>query len=749
MADKRHGMTEEQIEARVQALLAQMTVEEKVAQTCMMRGNDYATRPSSIHGCSVEPDTEFDFERLKADFGEDGMGFIHDMYSTPAAFNKLQKYFVEHTRLGIPAIFTAEALHGVNGTRGTIFPCPINYGATFDPPLVQQIGEAIGRETRALGMHEILAPNLDVSRDPRWGRTEETFGEDTYLSTRMATAIVSGEQKGDVSRPDAVVAEPKHYCVHGIPEGGTNCAPARAGRREIESCYLPVFEAAIREGGAYSVMVSYNSIDGDPLMASSYYLKDVLKDRLGLKGYSRSDWGGVGRLRHMHYLVSTDKDAIAMAVCNGLDVEGCDYPPIFWKQTIVELVQEGRLSMERLNDMCGRVLRVKLELGLFENPYTDETAYADIVHCEAHQQIAYEVAKESITLLKNDGTLPLKSGLSSLALIGPSSNMQKLGGYSSLPQFPIPTLYEELKKALGEDVIIRQHDGCAITEGEKRAWSVEGQPHLYLNSTEEIETNIEEAVALAADCDVIVAVCGDNAFTTGEGRDRCELTLYGRQQELIERLAALGKPLVLVLENGRPFQLTRENEICNAILMAWFGGENGARAIADALLGHFSPAGRLPVSLPRSAGQLPCYYSRLPGSDDVYIDGTKKAFFPFGFGLSYTTFDYSDLRIERQEGYDVTVHCTVENTGGVDSDEVVQLYIDDVDSTMVTPRLLLKGFERIHLKAGEKRTVTFRLGYDSFKLMDRNYEWTVEPGVFRILVGASSQDIRLEGSVTF
>ena len=269
-------------ERRAADLLARMTLAEKAAQTCMMRGVEYATKPDARQHCSVEPDTDFDRDRLKADFDADGIGFIHDMYSTPAAFNKIQRYFVENSRLGIPVIFTGEALHGISGVRGTVFPCPLNFGATFDPDLVRLVGEAIGRETRALGMHEILAPNLDVARESRWGRIEETFGEDTYLSSRMAAAIVSGEQKGDISRPDAVIAEPKHYCVHGIAEGGTNCSPARAGRREVESCYLPVFEAGIREGGAYNVMVAYNCVDGDPLMCSEWYLKDVLKERFGL-----------------------------------------------------------------------------------------------------------------------------------------------------------------------------------------------------------------------------------------------------------------------------------------------------------------------------------------------------------------------------------------------------------------------------------------------------------------------------------
>ncbi|MBR6570866.1 MAG: glycoside hydrolase family 3 C-terminal domain-containing protein [Clostridia bacterium] len=736
------------IERRVADLVSRMNLHEKAAQTCMMRGVEYATRPCPRHGCSVEPDTGFDTERLLQDFGEDGMGFIHDMYSTPAAFNRIQRHFIEHSRWGIPAIFTGEALHGISGIRGTVFPCPLNFGATFNPALIHQVGEAIGAEARSLGVHEILAPNLDVAREPRWGRIEETFGEDTYLSSRMAAAIISGEQKDDLARSDAVVSEPKHYCVHGIAEGGTNCSPARAGRREVESCYLPVFEAGIREGGARNVMVSYNCVDGDPLMCSEWYLKDVLKDRMQLKGYSRSDWGGVLRIKTDHRLVSTDKAAIGLAVRNGLDVQGCDYPPAFWKQTIIELVQEGYLTMERLDDIVTRVLRIKMELGLFEHPYTDETAWEDVIRCEKHRAVSHQTAQESIVLLKNNGILPLKPAPSSVALIGPCSASQKLGGYSSVPQFPIPSIYDELRAALGDDVIIRQCSGCAITPGTHEPRVVDGQPHLNSDAEAALADEVDEAVTIAAECDVIIMVGGDNTITSGEGRDRCELTLNGRQREMIERLSKLNKPLILVLENGKPLDISVESEVCDAVVMAFFGGESGARAIVEMLLGQFSPAGRLPISLPRSSTRVPCYYSMLPGGAPEFLEGPKDALFPFGFGLSYTHFEYSDLSICQTAPYDVTVSCVVRNAGSMDGDEVVQLYLDDVEGSVVRPLLLLKGFERIHLRRGESAKVTFHLNEESFRLMDIHYRWTVEPGTFRILIGAASTDIRLEGAVT-
>ena len=733
-------------EARAEDLVSRMSLPEKAAQTCMLRGVEYATKPSPKHDCSVEADTDFYYEKLLRDFGTDGFGFVHDMYSTPAAFNKMQRHFVESSRWGIPVIFTGEALHGITGLRGTVFPVPLNWGASFDPELVERIGGAIGAETRALGIQEILAPNLDVAREPRWGRIEETFGEDTCLSSRMAAAIVRGEQKGDISRPDAVAAEPKHYCVHGIAEGGTNCSHARAGRREVESCYLPVFEAGIREGGAWNVMVSYNSVDGDPLMCSQWYLKDVLKERLGLRGYSRSDWWGVAKLKNGHRVVSTDKDAILLAMRNGLDVQGCDYTPQFWKQTVTELVEEGRLSMERLDDIVRRVLRVKFEMGLFDAPYTDENAWERVVRCDAHRQIALEAARKSLVLLKNDGTLPLKN-LSSIALIGPSSGAQKIGGYSSIPQFHVPSVYEELKALAGDRVLIRQCSGCGISS-RTAPRTVDGQPHLNTKGEAAIEENMDEAVAIARDCDVIVFVGGDDTVTSGEGRDRCELTLYGPQRQLLERLSKLGKPLVLVLENGKPLELSQESGFCSSILMTFFGGEAGARAIAEALLGQISPGGKLPISLPRHSTRIPCYYSMLPGGDLQFLEGPKGPLYAFGHGLSYTSFEYSDLRIEKTGPTDAAVTCTVTNTGPMEADEVVQLYIEDVDSSVVTPLKLLKDFHRLRLAPGEGKEVRFALGYDHFKLMDIRYEWTVEPGRFRILVGSGSEDIRLEGDIT-
>ena len=739
------------VEERVEDLLSRMTLEEKAAQLDMTRGVEYAHKPSDVHNCSVEADSGFDFQKIREIFGSRGVGFVHDTYSVPAVMNRLQKYFVEETRLGIPCIFTGEALHGISGTRGTIFPVPLGLGATFAPETVRLVGEVIGRETRALGMHEILAPNLDVAREPRWGRTEETFGEDTCLSSKMAAAIISGEQKdGALDRPDAVASEPKHYCVHGIPEGGTNCSAARAGEREIRRDYLPVFEAGIREGGACNVMASYNSIDSDVVMCSHKYLTDILKNEMGAQGYARSDWGGIGRIRRLHHLVRDDRDALCLAIGNGLDVQGCDLDNQYFEETLVSLVKEGRLPMERVDDAVRRVLRMKFRLGLFERPYTDETAWEGEIRSQKNRDIALLAARQSITLLKNDGVLPLGESVRSIALIGPSSAHQKIGGYSAVPVgYAIPSVYEELQRLVGHRVQIFQCDGCPITEGPKTEYYVEGQPHLFSKGEEEIADCMEQAVEIAAKCDVIVMVGGDNTITSGEGKDRCELTLAGKQRELIQKLSQLGKPLVLVLENGKSVDLSIEEGCCCAILAAWFGGEFGAQAIAEALLGILNPAGRLPVSFPQSSTRLPCYYSMLPGGDLNFMEGTKLARYPFGHGLSYTSFSYSGLKAEliSRDPLRVSVSVTVRNTGNRDGEEVAQIYVDDVDSSVATPPLLLKDFQRVFLKAGEEKTLDFELDEKAFRLMGLDYRWTVEPGEFRILAGASSRDIRCETQI--
>lgn len=737
-------------EERAKALLSVMTLEEKVAQMDIIRGVEFCTKPHKLYHCAVHSDSEVNYDKLEETLSTRGIGFIHDCYSHPVLFNKLQKYMVENTRLGIPCMFTGEALHGILWPGATVFPVPLALAASFDRTNVNKIGRAIASETRALGMHEILAPNLDVAREPRWGRVEETFGEDTYLSSELAFQIVTGEQQdGNIERNDAVVCEPKHYCVHGIPENGINCAQARAGRREIEQSYLPVFETAIKKAGAYNVMACYNAIDGEVVLSSKYYLTDILRKRWGMKGYVRADWGSVVRLCNRHFTAETDEDAICDSVNAGLDMQGCcDYDTEIWEGTIVKNVKSGRIPMERIDDAVLRVLTIKFKLGLFENPYTDEKMHENVIRCEKHLSDSHEAAKKSMTLIKNNGILPLEKGkYKKIALLGPSANRQRLGGYSSVPDgYELKSVLDELEVLIGDEAEIEYCNGCGIPK-DIHVETQEGQPHLVEVYDEDEKECISDAVRIAEKSDVVIIVGGDNTFTSSEGHDRADLKLPGKQRELIEKVAKTGKPVILVLENGRAVDLQVESGICDAILLAWFGGETGAKAIAETLVGLNNPAGRLPVSFPQDSYRIPCYYTVLPNNTEVMFEGSRRPRYEFGFGLSYTEFEYSNLRINKKGELDYIVSVDVKNTGKVKGDEVVQLYVNDKISSIITPLKELKGFNRITLDVNETKTVEFTLGFDSFKLLNKDYEWVVENGEFEVLVGASSDDIRLNETI--
>ncbi len=730
-------------EERAEDLLSRMTLREKIAQLDMKFGSSYCTEKEDNDNCSVKETSDYNWEKMKEDF-PDGLGYVHDNYSVPAIMNKVQKFFIENSRLGIPVIFTGEALHGICGTRGTILPIPTAWAATFEPDYAYQAGRIIATEARSLGIYEVLSPNLDVARDPRWGRTEETFGEDTCLSSKMAVQICKGHQNGDISAKNTVISEPKHYCVHGIPEAGVNCGTARAGVREIESYYLPVFEAAIKEGGAYDVMVSYNSIDGDLMMTSKHYLKEVLKERFGLKGICRSDWGGLRRVHYLHKMAKNEKEGIFLSKKNGLDCQGGDeYSNKFWVESLEELVNEGRLDEENINESCRRVLKLKFKLGLFENPYTDENEYKEIINRKDHLEKALEIAQKSVILLKNNGILPLgKNKYKKIALIGPSSNKIRLGGYSAKPQGRVlETIYDVLKKELPDCEII-QCDGCGISDGDFE-FALSDQHHLQGVVAEKQDENIEEAVRIASECDLVIFCGGDDTISSGEGRDRCELTLCGKQSFLIKELSHTGKPIVFAMLHGKPLAIKEESEICDSVISCWFGGECGSQAVCDVILGKVNPGGKLPFSMPRRSTMIPCYYSMLPGASNEYYEGNGKALYPFGFGLSYTTFDYLNMNVEIKGKTDVEVCVTVKNSGKVSGDEVVQIYVEDCESTVVTPTVLLKDFKRIAFEPDEEKTITFSLDCNAFKLLNQEYEWVVEPGRFKIHAASSSRDIKL------
>lgn len=858
------------IEERVQSLLSLMTMEEKAAQLDMLRGSEYTDRPHPIDQNSIHENANYRFDELGEKLGSVGIGFIHDNYGAPDKANALQKFIMDTHRLHIPAIFTGEALHGIAYPGASVFPTPLGLAASFDRDNVHQVGKRIGAETRAIGIHNIFAPNLDIGREPRWGRTEETFGEDTFLAAEMAAQIVSGEQGDKLSDDDAIISEVKHYCGHGVPEGGLNCAPTHAGLREVETEFLPVYESAIMRGGAYCAMASYNCIDSEVMIASRHYLTEVLRDRFHMKGFVRSDFGAVKRLQTLHMMTDNDLDSMEMAFNSGLDVQGFDFPNEVWQQGLCTLVREGRISEERLNEAVARVLRAKFELGLFEHPFTDEEKYRTVLRGDVSRQVNQRAAEEALVLLKNDGILPLSKDVRSVAVLGPGAKEQRIGGYSSKPfGYQIPTVAEEVA-ALLPNAKVTAVSGCGIRDYDfmpiPRAWynkpvsicfyagadfasepvgRMESEaihfnwaitkPHasvpmqgygatfegsfvvdkcslnlcyrpdagLAFRTSDSVKVwidgellidgsgndrqqtpmarfpfkdkeehtfrieyildtsgsefafgvcsgeteSIEMAVEAAKASDAVIVVVGDDTSICGECRDRAELKLFGQQQELVRAVAATGKPFVLVTVIGRPADLSEESTLANAILNAWYGGEWGAWAIVRAIFGESVPCGKLPISFPRSVGRLPDYYCRLPGKNTHYIEGSPDALYPFGYGLSYTSFEYSDLALESDAPASLKVTFKVKNVGQRASCAIPQVYVRDECSSVVTAMKLLKGFERVQLDAGEEKQVTVTLKEHAFSLFGLDMRWKVEPGWFEIMVGDSSDDIRLRGRV--
>lgn len=649
------------------------------------------------------------------------------------AYNALQHYAIDSTRLGIPIILAEEAPHGHMAIGTTVFPTSIGLAATWDTALVEKVGAVIGSELTAQGGTIGYGPVIDLSREPRWSRVEETYGEDMFLTSEMASAMVRGTSgKG-------VISTLKHFVAYGIPEGGHNGSPSHIGPRDLEENVLPTFKAAI-DNGALSVMTSYNTIDGVPTTCNPDLLTGVLRDRWHFRGFVVSDLESIDGIYGSHHVASSKQEAGEMALKAGVDV---DLGANCFSQ-LKESVESGRVSMKTVDQAVMRVLLRKFEAGLFDNPYLPEGSAAD-VRSEANLEVAAQAARESATLLKNNGVLPLKEG-ARIALIGPNAdNMyNQLGDYTA-PQDPahIITMREGLEEAGARVTYVK---GCAIRDTRKN--------------------QIEEAVRAARQADVVVAVVGGSSardFRTkyidtgaavvdensvsdmeaGEGFDRSTLDLLGLQLPLLEALKATGKPLVVVYIEGRPLNKNWAADKADALLTLWYPGGEGGKALADVLLGRYNPAGRLAVSVPRSVGQLPVYYNRkVPFSHD-YVEESANPLYPFGYGLSYTTFEYSDLQASAEK---VTVKVT--NTGERDGDEVVQVYIRDLVASTARPRKQLCAFSRVHVKAGETVTVELPLARSAFELVNPAMERVVEPGEFEIQVGASSEDIRLSETLS-
>ncbi len=733
------------VERRVADLLGRMTLEEKVAQLVCL----WAARPQ------VRPQTDFstdlgDFSPEKARVVmQHGIGQIarqrerKDPRDAARFANALQKWLVENTRLGIPAIFHDEALHGLMAQRGTHFPQPLSLASSWDPEFATRVFTVAALETRARGSHQVLGPNLDLAREPRWGRIEETYGEDPYLVSRMGVAVIKALQgPGPGVDDEHVMATAKHYAAHGQPEGGTNIAPANYSERILREYFLPSFEAAVREANVASVMASYNEIDGVPSHASHWLLDKVLRQEWGFRGHIVSDYYGIPQMQSLHHIASDDAAAAQLAIEAGVDIELPD-PQAYTH--LVQLVREGRVSEAVLDRAVARNLRAKFLLGLFEKPYVDAERTERLTNAPAHRQLAAEAARRSITLLKNENnTLPLDiTRLKSIAVIGPNADRAHLGGYSDPNPGRGVSVLEGVTKKVGGRVQVNYARGVNITQEGGDWWADTSR----LAAPEEDARLIAEAVEAARKSDVAVLVLGGNEDTNKEAwadnhlGDRDTLELVGRQNDLVKAVLATNKPVVVMLINSGPLAINYIAENVPAILEGFYLGQETGTGVADVLFGDYNPAGKLPVSFPRSVGQLPIYYNYKPTARRGYLFTSKEPLFPFGHGLSYTTFEYTaptvtPARIGPSGSAQVSV--TVRNTGRRAGDEVVQLYIRDLVSSVTRPVKELKDFRRISLAPGESKTVTFTLTPDKLSFLDLHMQRVVEPGQFDIMVGTSS-----------
>ncbi len=841
------------VEVRVSDLLSRMSLEEKVRQMDMYKGEHFKTEEA------------FSASKAKNHISDLGVGAIHDVYPRSSKMiNSLQKYVIKNNRWGIPALIMCEMLHGYLDEGSTAFPMNIGLGATWDTALMEKVGQVIGTEARAHGVHFGLGPVLGVGREPRWGRVAETFSEDVYLAGEIGLAMVNGIQGDTLAADNAIIAEPKHFAVHSYPQAGGNSSPVIVGERTAREDFLPSFQKVYQQGGALGAMCAYSELDGIPCAANNWLLTDVLRKEWGFKGIVVSDLGAIKYIQTTHYVADSPKESIRQAVSAGVDMQFYDFSNTFWQETIIDLVKEGKLSMDHIDRAAGGVLRLKFILGLFENPYTAKNLIKSRFHSEENQDIALEAGRKSVCLLKNkNNTLPLNKDIKTVAVIGPNANASRLGGYS-VKNKVATTVYEGIQQVVGKDTQVLYEEGVSLIvkgqiipsqflftpdnkqNGLKGEYfnnrNLEGEPALiridsqlefdwpwspgdgvsdddfsirwtgFIKSTESFDgwlglssddgirmwvddqlvidnwkkgstnmvttpkkieagksykvriemweggwgarahlrwnlekVNFQPAVNLAKKADVAIVVLGESRELVEENRDVATLDLHGMQQELIEAIHATGTPVVCVLLNGRPLSINWVNDNIPAIVEAWFPGEAGGKAVADVLFGNYNPAGRLPITVPKSVGQLPIYYNQKPSAIHRYVSESEKPLYPFGFGLSYTTFKYTDLKLSQENiksGETIKVSVNVENTGSYDGEEVVQLYINDIYSSVTTPRKTLKGFERVFIKQGEKKQITFELTPDKLAIWNRNMERVVEPGAFQIMVGGNSVDLQ-------
>ncbi len=733
---------------RVADLLGRMTLAEKVAQMLCLWGR------KNTH--FADGRGSLDFTRLRSELKE-GLGQIGRLSDTGGGkgaremaelANALQRFFVEETRLGIPVIFHEECLHGLVATDATSYPQPIGLASTFNPSLIEAIYASVAEETRSRGAHQALAPDLDVARDPRWGRTEETFGEDPYLIAQLGVAAVRGFQ-GDGTYHDKkhILATVKHFAAHGQPESGSNCGPGNFSERVLRDFFLAPFRDVITKAKPASVMPSYNEIDGVPSHANRWLLKDVLREEWGFRGFIVSDYYAItelhSRQESVSHSVAKDKlEAAFRAIEAGVNLELPDpdcYP------LLPALIEHGFVSESVIDDLVAPLLEYKFRLGLFDDPYISSDGASHEEQLQKGRVLALRSAQETIVLLKNDGgLLPLQPAKSStIAVIGPNADRVLLGGYSGKPRY-YTTVLEGIKARLGDEATVLYSEGCKITVG--GSWN---EDLITLPDPEENRRAIARAVETAREADVVVLVLGDNEQTSREAwsdkhlGDRTSLDLFGQQNALVEAVAGTGKPIVLVLFNGRPNSMNVVNAKAQAILECWYLGQETGGAVASVLFGDFNPGGKLPMSIPRSAGHLPCYYNYKPSARRGYLFEEITPLYPFGYGLSYTSFAVGDVKlassaIKLEESTEVSVRLT--NTGSREGSEVVQMYIRDTVSSVTRPVKELKGFAKIFLKPGESKTVTFPIHPEQLAFTTIDKKLAVEPGDFEIMVGTSSRD---------
>lgn len=748
------------IEDRVKDLLAQMTVEEKTCQMATLYGSGRVLKdslPTDNWKNEVWKDGIANIDEQLNGLGRGRRAYLNLIYpfsNHARAINQIQQWFVEQTRLGIPVDFSNEGIHGLNHYRATPLPAPIGIGSTWNRQLVRQAGNIVGSEAKALGYTNIYTPILDVARDPRWGRVMETYGEDPYLIAQLGIQMVEGVQS------NGVASTLKHYAAYSVPKGGRDAAvrtDPHIAPRELHSLYMYPFREVIKTAHPMGVMSSYNDWDGVPVTASSYFLTTLLRQEYGFGGYVVSDSEAVEYVLTKHRVATDYGDAIRQCVEAGLNVRTNFTQPDEFIRPLREQIAQGRISMATIDERVAEVLRVKFKLGLFDSPYVDDPSEADrTVGIERHAQFADDIQRQSFVLLKNErATLPLNATkLKRVLIAGPLAKETNfmINRYGPMA-LKCTSFYDGISQYLQpKGVSVEYAKGCDVRD---KMWPDSEIVPTAL--TDDERKAIDEAVQKADGCDVIIAALGEDASCTGESKSRTSLALPGRQQQLLEALKATGKPVVLLLVNGQPLTINWAARNVDAILETWMPGPQGGKAVAETVFGDYTPGGKLTVTFPKSVGQIEFNFPYKPGSQDgQYFEGpngsgttrVNGALYPFGYGLSYTTFAYSNLDIRqatKHAGSPVTVSADVTNTGKREGDEVVQLYIKDVVASVIPYNSVLRGFERLHLKPGETRRVEFTLQPDDLAILDRNMQWTVEPGDFEVWVGSSSEDIRLKG----